>query len=709
MALLALVVRIVYLQLQSANPLFAAPALDELYHYQWASEIAQGRLVGERAFFRAPLYAYGLGALMALTGSSADASPVFVFYTAALFQHLIGAAAAVLIYLLALRLWGRPGVALTAMGLAALYGPALFFEGQLMDISLQSFLLPLVLLLAVRAFQRGRLSDFFLLGLAGGVSIVARPAALPWFVLIALLAPWLMRQTRPRTRRTKPMRKNTSAPADSPQPSPSSERMNENVADQAHRIRLDRTAACVALMLTGLILPVIPATLHNYLAEGVFLPVASYSGINFWIGNNRSADGWTSRTPDRYIHFGRYEDSVELFARERASAEAGRRLDSAEVSRYWFRQGLAEIAAAPFRWLGLMAKKIILFWNAFEIKNNKNIYLYSTFNPLLNAIMLLFNWGMLMPFGVVGLTLAARRSDPLAWRLYALMLLTLMGGVVMFFVNTRYRFPFAWLMLPFVAAGMAEIVDRVRALRPARPVPPDQSQMVIRRAVRRLGKAVGLLAAGFLFINFDFYHIRQSGDPAQDYWIVGNALKQKGKLQEAAVYYKRALEEKPDFSDAHNALGEVYYQNRDFNAAETSFSRALATAGNDRWARVRALNNLGVTAEARKQYESAVRYYEQALALAPEHALAWLNLGDAARHLKDCERAEQAYRQALNLSPRLYLAELGLAACEAQSSRLDEAEARLRKFLNQTGEAGRRLVRDTPELAPFWPELDTMR
>ena len=167
LALLALLVRVIYLQLQGGNPLFATPSLDELYHYQWALDIVRGEWIGDRAFFRAPLYCYLLGIIFSIVGP--DLGPGPLFYIATLLQHLGGVAACVLIYILTLKLFNRRGVAFTAMGLAALYAPALFFEGQLLDISLQALLLPLVLLLAIHIVGRHpwRFDAFVLPGMLG--------------------------------------------------------------------------------------------------------------------------------------------------------------------------------------------------------------------------------------------------------------------------------------------------------------------------------------------------------------------------------------------------------------------------------------------------------------------------------------------------------------------------------------------------------------
>lgn len=703
LALLALLVRIIYLQIQGGNPLFATPSLDELYHYQWAMQIAQGDWIGDRAFFRAPLYSYLLGIIFWVFGPQIGVGPQF--YIATLLQHIAGVAACVLIYFLTLRLFNRRGVAFTAMGLAALYAPALFFEGQLLDISLQTLLLPLALLLAIHAFNSGRPLDFLWLGLAGGVAIIARPASLPWFILIAALSPWLVRPPR-RIRRQMAIKTPFIANAEAPTVTLKLDKTGVPEAPEGPLpSRFNAAwAARLAAMGLGLILPILPVTWHNFKAEGVFVPVATYAGINFWIGNNASADGFTSKTPDRFLFFGDYEDSVELFAREQAELDAGHPLNSAEVQSYWFRRGRQEIFAAPIRWIGLMFKKSILFWNAFEIKNNKNIYVYDEFNPVLRALLYVFNFGLIMPFGLAGMFLAWRRSDPLAWRLTTLLLFTLFAGVVLFFVNTRYRFPFAWLMLPFAAAGMAELVDRIRALRPSGKS-EDGEEAAPAKNVVRIVKAAAAILLAFAFININFFGIRQSQNLSEDYWTVANAWQEIKSYEEALLFYKKSIELNREFSDAYNGLGETYYQLNNYPAADDAFQKALNTAGNDRWAKARALNNLGVTAEARGLLDQAEICYQQSLDIAPEHALAWQNMGDTLRKKQKWDEACNAYNKSRAIAGDLPLTILGLAACEAHAGNSTQAINLSRQYLATAGEMGLEQIRQYPELTPLLPQI----
>jgi 4-amino-4-deoxy-L-arabinose transferase-like glycosyltransferase len=137
-ALLAFLVRLIYLIELSSRPGFTAPIIDELWHWEWAQQIISGSFWGDEAFFRAPLYPYFLAMLAKLTGSS-------IFWTKFL-QTLLCGGTAVLLFKLAEHLFNRP-VAIIAGFFYAFYGTLVFYETM--------FLIPvLFLFLTVWAMYR---------------------------------------------------------------------------------------------------------------------------------------------------------------------------------------------------------------------------------------------------------------------------------------------------------------------------------------------------------------------------------------------------------------------------------------------------------------------------------------------------------------------------------------------------------------------------
>jgi tetratricopeptide (TPR) repeat protein len=98
---------------------------------------------------------------------------------------------------------------------------------------------------------------------------------------------------------------------------------------------------------------------------------------------------------------------------------------------------------------------------------------------------------------------------------------------------------------------------------------------------------------------------------------IGIAYHQLLQLDKARKSYEEALKLKPDYVEAMNNIGTVYYAKKSYRRAITWYSRALKVAPQDtRSAPI--YMNLGTAYFARKQYPNTTKAYEQALALDPD-------------------------------------------------------------------------------------------
>src|SRR5437867_9764265 len=68
LAVLALIVRLVYLFQISRTPFYYPSKLDPLFYFTWAREIASGHWIGDRIFIQSPLYAYLLALFLRVFG-----------------------------------------------------------------------------------------------------------------------------------------------------------------------------------------------------------------------------------------------------------------------------------------------------------------------------------------------------------------------------------------------------------------------------------------------------------------------------------------------------------------------------------------------------------------------------------------------------------------------------------------------------------------
>jgi len=179
LATLALSVRMVFFSQWAGKPPFLIPMGDELNFHQTAlALLGQGDQLP--AFLYQPLYSFFLAVFYGLVGVSVSAVKSF--------QLVLGVGTVLVFYGLARSLAGRRA-AWVAAGLAALYGPQVFFEGQLLAPVLCVPLTAGAFWCLLVARQGRRL---FLAGLAGlllGLALMGRPNL---GVIVPLLGVWLL-------------------------------------------------------------------------------------------------------------------------------------------------------------------------------------------------------------------------------------------------------------------------------------------------------------------------------------------------------------------------------------------------------------------------------------------------------------------------------------------------------------------------------------
>ena len=98
---------------------------------------------------------------------------------------------------------------------------------------------------------------------------------------------------------------------------------------------------------------------------------------------------------------------------------------------------------------------------------------------------------------------------------------------------------------------------------------------------------------------------------------IGIAYHQMLQLDNARKSYEQAIKAKPDYVEAINNLGTVYYARKNFRRAMTWYNRALKLAPAEAKS-ASIYMNLGTAQFARKQYEKATESYQTAMKLDPD-------------------------------------------------------------------------------------------
>ncbi len=388
---------IYFFQIKAGFPGWDTPTIDPLYHDLWAKQIASGNILGSGPFFRAPFYAYFLGAVYALAGPSLAVAKIV--------QHFIGSGSCLLIFLFADKYFNR-AAALLAGFVSAFYWVFIYFEDELLLDSLLVLFSLLFVWSLMRAGENQRLSRYFLSGLILGAASITRPN---FVIFVPLTLLWMI----------------IYLPAS-----------------------IKSTIARFAVFLAGTLLVIAPVTLRNVIVGNDLVFIATQGGINFYIGNNERADGVSAIVPE----FGtawQYTDCEYMAKRE--TGRLGKEMKQSEVSSFFYGKSLKFMAEQPVKWLGLFIRKIGYFWNAYEISNNQNLYFFRRFASITKILPPLFF--IISPLSIYGLWLifkGKRSRHPIGYFVVIYML-----TIVAFFVTSRFRLP----VLPFliIAASHAAV------------------------------------------------------------------------------------------------------------------------------------------------------------------------------------------------------------------------------------------------------------
>jgi tetratricopeptide (TPR) repeat protein len=611
----ALSLRLLYLfQIQSI-PLFYYLAGDGRTYDEWAQRIAAGDWVGSGVFYQPPLYPYFLALLQVMFGHN--------LWAIRIVQALLGSISCVLVFLACGKLFSRTA-AIAAGLLLAFYAPAIFFDGVIDKSVLDLLLLSLLVWLLLRAASLPYWPQWLGAGAILGLLGLSRENAL----ILALVVPlWI----------------------------------GIGFSAQSLHIR----AAWIGTFVVGLFLVLVPVGLRNLAVGGEFKLTTSQLGANFFIGNNPGADG-TYASVHKIISEPHLEgaDATRL-----AERETGRKMTPGEVSDLWLKKSWTYIRSEPFQWGRLLAKKWLMVWNAREVEDSDDFYIYSQWSALLAGLGWITHFGVLAPLAAVGLWVSRRQWRTL-WLLYA-MIASLALSVAVFYVFGRYRFPLVPLLALFAGAGIVESLKLFRS-----------------RAIHSLTAVGVVLLASAAVVNWPIY--RFHGPGSVGYNNLSNAYYKQGKVTEAINTALQALQVEPDLGVAHYNLGNMYAAQGKFEVAKQYFERAMAIYPNYAEARI----HYGQLLAERGDLQAGIRYFGQAIALNPSISRAHLNLGVALAKQGRLEEAVKPLRRAVELTPDAPEPSYYLGSVYAAQNRYADAAA-----------AFDRALRIRPEFVPAHQSL----
>ena len=473
-ALIAVIFRIVYFfHLKLSSPVYSLYIHDSALFNQLAQDIAHNGIIGKHAFYISPLYVYFLALIYKIFGDS--------FNIVRLIQFILGVGTALLTYGLGTRFFNKKTGTIAGMS-AAVYAPFYFYEGNVLGTSLVTFLLAGSIFCLI--FPKKKNVVFltaFLSGLLLSLAVTGRPNLI-FLMPIPLVYFYITKN-------------------------------DYNI----------KPYILPAIALTGLLIPIVMTSIHNYMAEKTPLPLTTHGGINFYIGNHEKATGvWKAPEGiDPDVSAINLEKSKQY-----AEKETGKELSSSQVSQFWYNKSFQYILHHPVSWAGLEMKKFFLFWSSYETPLNFDYAFHQRFSFLLRFP--LFNLIIFMPLALFALFFYFREWRSY-WILYAIPGLGCLS-IMVFFMADRYRVP----LLPFIiimsAAGLVKLYELVKT--------PGKSRWL-------WGSLFFLLFT--VQIGYTYTTIKNSNF-ANDYYNLSLAYLLEENPKTAVYWGQRAIEEDPDFS-----------------------------------------------------------------------------------------------------------------------------------------------------------------
>jgi tetratricopeptide (TPR) repeat protein len=150
---------------------------------------------------------------------------------------------------------------------------------------------------------------------------------------------------------------------------------------------------------------------------------------------------------------------------------------------------------------------------------------------------------------------------------------------------------------------------------------------------------------------------------------LGNVFFLQEKLEDAVIHYRQALVLNPDYAEAHNNLGLALVRNGKPEEALEHYRQALRLLPNS----AEAHNNLGNAFLEGGNVPEAIQCFQHAVRLKPNYAKAYHNLGIALERQEKVDEALQSYRQALQLQPASAETLCNLGIILERKDQLDEA------------------------------------
>lgn len=537
---LGFLLRLIYILETQSSPFIQNLFSDSKIYYDWAKDIASSdNLFGDKVFFMSPGYPYFLAVVFKLVGSS--------IFTIRIIQALISVANIFLIYLLTKNLFNSKS-GFIAAGLASIYSVFIFFSGAVFGETLQTFLVTALLYLLTKEENVSTKNKWFLSGLLLGLSALFRANIL---IIFPVLIFWIY---------------------------------NSFNKSESLKTKLKKTLIYFTI---GTAIPILPATLNNYIAGKEFVLLTSNGGINFYLGNNEKALGVYSTPKD----FDFFKDMAGInYAKKITHKE----LTPSQSSTYWYGQGLSFIFSYPIEAITLTFKKLLFFFDDDENPQTSQInidFFRNTYSSVLKIP--LPNFIVVFLFAIAGIIYSLKKlKDKKITLMYFLMLAYVLGTII-FFVSGRFRIAITPLFISFAGFGIVNLMEIIKQ--------KDFKELLI----PGLSALIVLVLVVFIAPKYHY-----------------------------------------SYADAYSNLGNVYFDQKNYNEALLNYNESLKLKETELTYVL-----IGNTMAVKNDFNNAYRAYQNALKLNPNYALAYFNLGLLNSQTGNFDEALKLFDKTIKIDP----------------------------------------------------------
>lgn len=632
--LLALALRVAAVSVLHSELRIQDPMLDGRYYLDLATRLSHGENWPPGPIFMTPLYPLLLSLVFRLSGAGVGAVQVL--------QSLLGLGTLALLYVTARRDLGRPA----ALGAAILYvfcGPVLAMESLVLTETLLLFLAMTALWTWPGRHRASWAPAVF--GVASGLLAMGRGTFLMLPAFWA--ASWLWR------------RRTSNSPGDS--------------------------VRALALVAAGLVVTLLPLTIHQTRATGRLQVLTLNGGLNLYLGNNPLARGLYSIPPDIDLE-------KDMTGARSLSVRLGRELSPTEADAGFAALARAFVKERPGRACWLIGRKALLYLSPKEIPQ------IESFEPLrddawpLRVTFVDFRW--IFPLAALGMAAIAGRwsgsglrarsggrtgfgpragpevsagsepegdRGPAGPRLSIVapwLVLVLVGWLTttMVFATGRYRIPFLPGFLGLAGIGVAFASDAIRRWSPwTQPRRQATGDGDTRSRLRPLWLLTLPVAAAVQLV-LPGYSVTKSR--AYDAWQLGVRESRRGSPEAAIGRFRSAVELDPTLGEAWHGTGAALVRLGRLSEAVEAYRRALDLIP----ASPVTHYNLGAVYGRMGNDAAALQEFRETVRLDPFEAAYHSDLGVALARTGDRSGAVEQFRRALQLDPSYAAARRGLEA-----------------------------------------------